>query len=55
LKAVQHIVASSAEIIGAFNMGFGSVNLHRPTVQVRQPASGAEGQGHTLVHFFIST
>ena len=32
LKAVNHIVASSAETIGAFNTtGFNSVNLHRPT------------------------
>jgi hypothetical protein len=34
LKAVLHIVASSAETIGAFNTGFDTVNLHRPTVAV---------------------
>jgi len=31
LKAVHHIVASSAEIIGAFNTGFDTVNLRRLT------------------------
>jgi hypothetical protein len=41
LKAFQHIVASSAETIGAFNAGFETVNLHRP----------AGVQGLTLVHF----
>jgi hypothetical protein len=28
LKAVHHIVASSAETVGAFNTGFEAVNLH---------------------------
>jgi len=27
----HHIVVSSAETIGAFNTGFDTVNLHRPT------------------------
>jgi len=31
MKAVQHIVVSSADTIGAFNTGFGRVNLHPPT------------------------
>jgi hypothetical protein len=31
LKAFHHIVASSAETIGAFNTGFDTVNLHRLT------------------------
>jgi hypothetical protein len=32
LKAVYDIRVSSAETIGAFNSGFDSGNLHRPTV-----------------------
>jgi hypothetical protein len=31
-EAVHHILASSAETLGAFNMGFGTVNPHRPTM-----------------------
>jgi len=30
LKEVHHIIASSAETIGAFNTGFDTANLHRP-------------------------
>jgi hypothetical protein len=32
LIALHHIVTSSAETIGAFNMGFDAVNLNRPTL-----------------------
>jgi hypothetical protein len=32
LKAVYHSLVSSAEIRRAFNWGFDTVNLHRPTV-----------------------
>ena len=31
LTAIHHIVASSTERIGAFNTGFETVVLHRPT------------------------
>jgi hypothetical protein len=31
LLAVHHILVSSAETIGAFNTGFDTANLHRPT------------------------
>jgi hypothetical protein len=31
LKAVHHILVSSAETKGAFHTGFDTVNLHRPT------------------------
>ena len=31
MKAVHHIVASSAETIGAFNTGFDTVNVNRLT------------------------
>jgi hypothetical protein len=31
LKAVQHIVISSAETLGVFNTDFDRVNLHRST------------------------
>jgi len=37
LKAVHHILASSAETIGAFNTGFDTVNLHRPTAAAVDP------------------
>jgi len=42
LKAVHHILASSAETIGAFNTGLDTVNLHRPTVAMATPVSGTE-------------
>ena len=32
LKAVYEIPVSSAETVGAFNTGFDTVNLHRPTI-----------------------
>jgi hypothetical protein len=32
LKAFHHIVASSAEIVGAFNTGFETFNLHLLTL-----------------------
>jgi hypothetical protein len=32
LKAVHHILVSSAETRRAFNSSFDTVNLHRPTV-----------------------
>ena len=35
LKAVNHIIVSSAEPIGPFNAGFDTVNLHR-TTEVRK-------------------
>ena len=31
MKAVYHVLVSSAETKGAFNTGFAPVNLHRPT------------------------
>jgi hypothetical protein len=31
MKAVHHILVSSAETRRAFNTGFDTVNLHRPT------------------------
>jgi len=31
LKAAYHILVSGAETMGAFNTGFETVNLHRPT------------------------
>jgi hypothetical protein len=34
LKAVYRIVLSSVETMGAFNTGFDTVNLHRPTEAV---------------------
>jgi len=34
LKADSHIIVSSAETNGAFDMGFDTVNLHRPTACV---------------------
>jgi hypothetical protein len=40
LKAVHDIIGSSAEPIGAFNTGFDTVNLHRPT-RVMAPAPAA--------------
>jgi hypothetical protein len=38
LKAVHHILISSAETRRAFNSGFDRVNLHRPTVVPRGAA-----------------
>jgi hypothetical protein len=32
LKAVDHIIVSSAETMGAFNTAFDAINLHRPTI-----------------------
>jgi hypothetical protein len=44
LKAVYHILVSSAETIGAFNSGFDTVNLHRPTgVNQHEVAEGVTG------------
>jgi hypothetical protein len=41
LKAFHHIVASSAETMGAFNTVFDAVTLHRPAVYSLQlPAAG---------------
>jgi len=34
LKAIYDIRVSSAETMGAFNTGFDTVNLHRPTLDV---------------------
>jgi hypothetical protein len=36
LKALHHIVASSAETTGAFNLGFDILNLHRPTMTFQE-------------------
>jgi len=33
LKAVHHILASSAETKGAFTVDFDNVNLHRPYLE----------------------
>jgi hypothetical protein len=35
LKRLKHILASSAESIDAFNTGFDTVKLHRPTMMSR--------------------
>ena len=65
LKAIHHIVASSAETMGAFDTGFDRVNLHRLTMRAdspRDPTSSSlhdmygpsvapARQGLTLVHF----
>ena len=37
LKAVHHILVSSADTIGAFNTDFDTVNLHRPTLTIAEP------------------
>ena len=39
---VRHIVASSAETIGAFNTGFDTVSLHRPAVRQTMAPNPAE-------------
>jgi len=46
LKAVHHILASSAETIGAFNTGFDTVILHRPTLD----EAGAEHNESAVVN-----
>jgi len=33
MKAVYHIIVSSAEAVGGFNTDFHSVNLHHPTAE----------------------
>jgi hypothetical protein len=43
LKAVHHILASSAETIGAFNSGLYIVNLHRRAFEPGDHAVDAEG------------
>jgi len=43
LKAVNEILLSSAETIGAFNTGFDTVNMHRPTEG--EVGGGGEGFG----------
>jgi hypothetical protein len=37
LKAIYHIVLSNAETKDAFNTGFETVDLHRPTMRGRMP------------------
>jgi len=41
LKAFYDILVSSAETIGAFNAGFDTVNLHRPTTATAKLTSAA--------------
>jgi len=49
LKAVHHIVASSAETIGDVNTGVKTVNLHRPTIDGSAPNAVCN-----IVHFAAS-
>ena len=42
LKAVYHILVSSDETIGAFNTGFDTVKLHRPTAMRMMPPKRAD-------------
>ena len=52
LKAVHHILVTSAETWHAFNSVFDGVNQHRPTMAAvrRRMRLTASGQGLTLVN-----
>jgi len=41
LIAIQHSVSSSAETIGAFNIGFDTANLHHPTMDLLSASAAA--------------
>jgi len=59
LTAVYEIPVSSAETVGAFNMGFDTVNLHRlavdarggPGLHTRTVDIGPRPGAHTGPHF----
>jgi hypothetical protein len=55
LKAVYHLLVSSAETIGTFNTDFDTVNLHRPTVGLSAAATNTALAAHQgLTHFLFS-